>query len=143
VRPYYLYQCDPVRGADHFRVPISKGIEIMEGLIGHTSGLALPRFVVDAPGGGGKIPVLPQYLMEYDRESGRALLRNFRGDIYEYFESAPHLTRVYHGMPELERAYAEPELQEPVSDAAKGGPVVGKSRWVHKGGPRIARAGRD
>jgi lysine 2,3-aminomutase len=136
VRPYYLYQCDPVRGADHFRVPISKGLEIMEGLIGHTSGLALPRFVVDAPGGGGKIPVLPHYMQEYDPETGRALLRNFKGDLYEYFEQAPHLTRVYASHDELERAYAAPEKSKPVSDAAKGGPVVGKSRWVHRGGAR-------
>ena len=134
VRPYYLYQCDPVRGADHFRVPISKGIEIMEGLIGHTSGLALPRFVVDAPGGGGKIPLLPHYLQEYDPESGRALLRNFKGDLYEYFEQAPHLTRVYKSREELESAYAAPEKTKPMSDAGKGGPVVGKSRWVHRGG---------
>jgi lysine 2,3-aminomutase len=144
VRPYYLYQCDPVRGADHFRVPIAKGIEIMEGLVGHTSGLALPRFVVDAPGGGGKIPILPQYLMEYDEDSGRALLRNFKGDVYEYFDSAPHLTRVYHGVEELEQAYADPGTQEPVSDAGKRVPAVGKSRWVHRGSARrVAGAGRE
>jgi lysine 2,3-aminomutase len=141
VRPYYLYQCDPVRGADHFRVPISKGVEIMEGLIGHTSGLALPRFVVDAPGGGGKIPVLPHYMQEYDPESGRALLRNFKGDLYEYFEQAPHLTRVYKSREELESAYAAPEKTKPMSDAGKGGPVVGKSRWVHRGGAGRKKAG--
>ena len=138
VRPYYLYQCDPVRGADHHRVPIAKGIEIMEGLVGHTSGLALPRFVVDAPGGGGKIPLLPHYLLEYDEDTGRALLRNFKGDIYEYFDSAPHLTRVFHGMDDLERGYARPETLAPMGDAAKGGPTVGKSRWVQKGGRKPA-----
>lgn len=143
VRPYYLYQCDPVRGADHHRVPISKGLEIMEGLVGHTSGLALPRFVVDAPGGGGKIPVLPKYLLEYDRESGRALLRNYKGDIYEYFDSAPHLTRVFHGLADLEKGYTHPETLKPVSDKGKGGPVVGKSRWVRRGARRPASAARS
>jgi lysine 2,3-aminomutase len=138
VRPYYLYQCDPVRGADHFRTPISKGIEIMEGLVGHTSGLALPRFVIDAPGGGGKIPVLPQYLQEYDKDTGRALLRNYKGDLYEYFEQEPHLTRVYHGREELERHYANPEAASPVSDEGRGGPVVGKSSWVHRGGKKVS-----
>ncbi len=86
VRPYYLYQCDPVRGAEHFRTPISKGLEIMEGLRGHTSGLAIPTYVIDAPGGGGKIPVAPQYLLHYEREQGRAVLRNFQGNLYEYYE---------------------------------------------------------
>ena len=86
VRPYYLYQCDPVRGAEHFRTPISKGLEIIEGLRGHTSGLAIPTYVIDAPGGGGKVPVAPQYLLHYDRERGRAVLRNFQGNLYEYFE---------------------------------------------------------
>jgi lysine 2,3-aminomutase len=86
VRPYYLYQCDPIRGGEHFRTSISKGIEIMEGLRGHTSGLAIPTYVIDAPGGGGKIPVAPQYLLYY--EGGRAILRNFQGKIYEYHEPA-------------------------------------------------------
>ena len=61
VRPYYLYQCDLVEGAGHFRTPVAKGIEIIEGLRGHTSGFAVPTFCVDAPGGGGKIPVMPTY----------------------------------------------------------------------------------
>ena len=81
VRPYYLYHCDPVRGADHFRTTIERGIEMIESLRGHTSGLAIPQFAVDAPGGGGKIPVNPQYVLAYDH--GRAILRNFQGRIYE------------------------------------------------------------
>lgn len=81
VRPYYLYHCDPVRGADHFRTTIQRGIEMIESLRGHTSGLAIPQFAVDAPGGGGKIPVNPQYVLAYDQ--GRAILRNFQGRIYE------------------------------------------------------------
>jgi lysine 2,3-aminomutase len=84
VRPYYLYQCDLSRGIEHFRTPISKGIEILEMLIGHTSGLAVPTFVVDAPGGGGKIPLLPNYLISYsDRKT---VLRNYEGVICVYTE---------------------------------------------------------
>jgi lysine 2,3-aminomutase len=82
VRPYYLYNCDPVRGARHFRTPISKGIEIIEALRGHTSGLAVPVFVVDAPGGGGKIPIQPDYLLSY--RDGHAQLRNFQGRRFGY-----------------------------------------------------------
>ncbi|MBI3943760.1 MAG: lysine 2,3-aminomutase [Chloroflexi bacterium] len=82
VRPYYLYQCDLVEGAGHFRTPVSKGIEIMEALRGHTSGYAIPTYVVDAPGGGGKIPVGPQYLLSQSEE--RVILRNFEGFITTY-----------------------------------------------------------
>jgi len=86
VRPYYLYACDPVRGAKHFRTPISKGIEIIESLRGHTSGLAVPTFVVDAPGGGGKVPIQPEYLLSY--QDGQAVLRNFQGRIFHYDDPA-------------------------------------------------------
>ena len=61
VKPYYLYQCDPVQGTAHFRTPISKGLEIIQGLRGHTTGYAVPQYIIDAPGGGGKIPLLPEY----------------------------------------------------------------------------------
>lgn len=84
VRPYYLYQCDLVEGAGHFRTTISKGIEIIEGLRGHTSGYAIPTYVVDAPGGGGKIPVMPQYLIS--QAPGKVVLRNFEGFITTYAE---------------------------------------------------------
>ncbi|MFW6386595.1 MAG: lysine 2,3-aminomutase [Bacillota bacterium] len=84
VRPYYLYQCDLSRGIEHFRTPISKGIEIMEHLIGHTSGFAVPRFVVDAPGGGGKIPLTPNYLLSHSNR--KTILRNFEGNISVYTE---------------------------------------------------------
>ena len=60
VRPYYLYQCDPITGSAHFRTPVSKGLEIIEGLRGHTTGYAVPNYVIDAPGGGGKIPLAAQ-----------------------------------------------------------------------------------
>ncbi len=84
VRPYYLYQCDLVEGAGHFRTPVSKGIEIIEGLRGHTSGYAVPTFVVDAPGGGGKIPVMPNYIVS--QAPGKVVLRNFEGYITAYTE---------------------------------------------------------
>ncbi|RME76175.1 MAG: lysine 2,3-aminomutase [Chloroflexi bacterium] len=84
VRPYYLYQCDLVAGAGHFRTTVSKGIEIIEGLRGHTSGYAVPTYVVDAPGGGGKIPVSPQYLIS--QSPGHVVLRNYEGFITSYTE---------------------------------------------------------
>lgn len=82
VRPYYIYQCDLSMGLEHFRTPVSKGIEIIEHLRGHISGYAVPTFVVDAPGGGGKIPVMPQYLISQSPE--RVVLRNFEGVITTY-----------------------------------------------------------
>ena len=77
VRPYYLYQCDLVEGAGHLRTPVAKGIEIIEGLRGHTSGYAVPTYVVDAPGGGGKIPVMPNYLVSYSDH--KVVVRNYEG----------------------------------------------------------------
>jgi lysine 2,3-aminomutase len=84
VRPYYLYQCDLVHGAGHFRTAVAKGIEIMEGLRGHTSGYAVPQYIVDAPGGGGKIPVMPNYLISMSDH--KIILRNFEGYITTYEE---------------------------------------------------------
>jgi len=84
VRPYYLYQCDLVQGAGHFRTPVAKGIEIMEGLRGHTSGYAVHTYVIDAPGGGGKIPVTPNYLISMSDH--KVVLRNFEGFITTYEE---------------------------------------------------------
>lgn len=84
VRPYYIYQCDLSMGLQHFRTSVSKGIEIIEGLRGHTSGYAVPTFVVDAPGGGGKIPVMPTYLIS--QSPGKVILRNFEGVITTYAE---------------------------------------------------------
>ena len=82
VRPYYIYQCDPSRGIGHFRTSIAKGVEIIENLRGHTSGLAVPTFVVDAPGGGGKIPVMPNYTLS--QSDKRVILRNYEGVITTY-----------------------------------------------------------
>lgn len=84
VRPYYIYQCDLSMGLEHFRTPVSKGIEIIEGLRGHTSGFAVPTYVVDAPGGGGKIPVMPNYLIS--QSPHKVNLRNFEGVITTYTE---------------------------------------------------------
>lgn len=84
VRPYYIYQCDLSTGIEHFRTPVSKGIEIIEGLRGHTSGFCVPTFVVDAPGGGGKIPVMPEYLIS--QTTNRVVLRNYEGVITTYTE---------------------------------------------------------
>jgi len=84
VRPYYLYQCDLSEGLDHFRTPVSKGIEILENLIGHTSGFAVPTYVIDAPGGGGKIPVMPNYLISWS--TNKVVLRNYEGVITTYKE---------------------------------------------------------
>jgi lysine 2,3-aminomutase len=84
VRPYYLYQCDLSEGLSHFRTPIGKGIEIIESLIGHTSGFAVPTYVIDAPGGGGKIPVMPNYLISWSTH--KVVLRNYEGVITTYRE---------------------------------------------------------
>ena len=84
VRPYYIYQCDLSMGLEHFRTPVAKGIEIIEGLRGHISGYAVPTFVVDAPGGGGKIPVMPNYLIS--QGVGKVILRNYEGVITTYTE---------------------------------------------------------
>lgn len=82
VRPYYLYQCDPIPGSSHFRTPVQKGLEIIRGLRGHTTGYAVPTYVIDAPGGGGKIPLLPNYLKGSDEEG--LVLRNYEGRTFTY-----------------------------------------------------------
>ncbi|GAB4339204.1 MAG: lysine 2,3-aminomutase [Calditrichia bacterium] len=84
VRPYYIYQADLVFGSEHFRTRVEKGLEIIQGLRGWTSGLAVPHFVIDAPGGGGKIPLLPEYLQSMNDE--QVLLKNYRGEFYNYLQ---------------------------------------------------------
>src|SRR5205085_1088269 len=86
VRPYYLYQCDLIAGSSHLRASVRKGLEIMEGLRGHTTGYAIPQYVIDAPGGGGKVPVNPEYVLS--RNADRVVIRNFEGKIFEYPEAA-------------------------------------------------------
>jgi lysine 2,3-aminomutase len=91
VRPYYMYQCDLVEGAGHFRTPVAKGIEIMEGLRGHTSGYAVHQYIIDAPGGGGKIPVSPNYLLSMSDH--KIILRNYEGYITTYEEPTDYLPK--------------------------------------------------
>jgi lysine 2,3-aminomutase len=82
VRPYYLYQCDLITGSSHLRTSVAEGVAVIEGLRGHTTGYAIPQFVIDGPGGGGKIPINPNYLV--DTATGRVTLRNFEGEIFDY-----------------------------------------------------------
>jgi lysine 2,3-aminomutase len=89
VRPYYLYQLDLIQGSSHLQVPVSKGLEIMEGLRGHTTGYAIPQYVIDAPGGGGKVPINPNYVLYHDTE--KVIIRNYEGKVFEYPEPAPLL----------------------------------------------------
>jgi len=84
VRPYYLYQCDLIHGSAHLRTSVAKGLEIIESLRGHTTGYAVPQYVIDAPGGGGKVPVSPGYVVYHDKE--KVVLRNYEGRIFEYPE---------------------------------------------------------
>jgi lysine 2,3-aminomutase len=86
VRPYYLYQCDLIKGSSHLRTSVEKGIEIIESLRGHTTGYAVPQFVIDAPGGGGKVPVNPDYVLLRDEQ--RVIIRNYEGETFEYPEPA-------------------------------------------------------
>lgn len=85
VRPYYLYQCDLIKGSSHLRTSVAKGLEIIEGLRGHTTGYAIPQYVIDAPGGGGKVPINPGYVLYHDQE--KIVIRNYEGKIFEYPES--------------------------------------------------------
>ncbi|MBN2617689.1 MAG: lysine 2,3-aminomutase, partial [Spirochaetales bacterium] len=82
VKPYYLYQCDLIKGSRHFRTDVNKGLEIIRGIRGFTSGYAVPNYVIDAPKGGGKIPLLPEYFLK--DENGELFLRNYNSNIYTY-----------------------------------------------------------
>jgi lysine 2,3-aminomutase len=95
VRPYYLYQCDLSEGLSHFRTPVGKGIEILESLIGHTSGFCVPTYVIDAPGGGGKIPVMPNYLISWS--TNKVVLRNYEGVITTYREPDSYQSNICDG----------------------------------------------
>ena len=84
VRPYYIYQCDLVKGTHHLRTSVRKGIEIIEALRGHTTGYAVPQLVIDAPGGGGKVPIGPEYVIAMDDD--HVVIRNYEGKVFEYPE---------------------------------------------------------
>jgi lysine 2,3-aminomutase len=103
VKPYYLYQCDLIAGSAHLRASVRKGLEIMEALRGHTTGYAVPQYVIDAPGGGGKVPINPDYILS--RNADRIVIRNYEGKVFEYIEAAD-------GTPVLSpvEAMAEPEM---------------------------------
>jgi lysine 2,3-aminomutase len=83
--PYYIYQCDLINGSAHLRTSVAQGIQIIEGLRGHTTGYAVPQFVIDAPGGGGKVPINPGYILYHDHE--KIVIRNYEGKIFEYPEA--------------------------------------------------------
>ncbi len=108
VRPYYLYQCDLIHGSSHLRTPVAEGVEIIEGLRGHTSGYAVPQFVIDGPGGGGKIPINPNYIVE--TSSGRVTLRNFEGNIFEYPDPSPMPVAEMERLRESVAPHAESEV---------------------------------
>jgi lysine 2,3-aminomutase len=85
VRPYYIYQCDLISGSAHLRTSVKQGLQVMEQLRGHTTGYAVPQYVIDAPGGGGKVPVTPEYVLS--RNSDRVVIRNYEGKVFEYPEA--------------------------------------------------------
>ena len=85
VKPYYVYQCDLIAGSSHLRTSVRKGLDVMQALRGHTTGYAVPQYVIDAPGGGGKVPVNPQYVLSRNRD--RVVIRNFEGKVFEYKEA--------------------------------------------------------
>ena len=116
VRPYYIYQCDLSMGLEHFRTPVSKGIEIIEGLRGHTSGYCVPTFVIDAPGGGGKTPVMPQYVIS--QSPGRVVLRNFEGVITTYTEPTD-----YHNECNCPECQAARQREQVAADKAVDGVI--------------------
>jgi lysine 2,3-aminomutase len=126
IRPYYLYQCDLVEGSGHFRTPVGKGLEIIEGLRGHTSGYAVPTYVVDAPGGGGKIPVMPNYLISYSDH--KVVLRNYEGYITTYEEPqayTPHDRRTCR--------YCRDQRPEPGQTGVHG-LLQGDAMWIEPAG---------
>jgi lysine 2,3-aminomutase len=126
IRPYYLYQCDLVEGSGHFRTPVGKGLEIMEGLRGHTSGYAVPTYVIDAPGGGGKIPVMPNYLISYSDH--KVVLRNYEGYITTY-EEPEH----YQKHDQAACSYCQHERPEPGQSGVLG-LLEGERMWIEPKG---------
>ncbi len=146
VRPYYLFHCDPVTGAGHFRTPVWKGIEIIEGLRGHISGLGVPTYVVDAPRGGGKIPLMPNYLLSASNDS--VVLRNYEGLIVHYHPTGeapeavvPVETQGVSGLLEGQAEVLIPEgnprhLRRPAKPAANG-----KSHGLNGNGNGLAKRG--
>jgi lysine 2,3-aminomutase len=130
VKPYYLYQCDPILGSAHFRTPVQKGLEMIAGLRGHTSGYAVPQYVIDAPGGGGKIPILPEYLL--GREGEDLILRNYEGRVFRYPDTAgaavaENETGLVVGE-QTNGAFARQSASGAAADRAAAGSFTGESR---------------
>ena len=137
VRPYYIYQCDLVEGSGHFRTPVGKGLEIMEGLRGHTSGYAVPTYVIDAPGGGGKIPIMPNYLISYSDH--KVVLRNYEGYITTYEEPLHYEQHDKASCKACQSARPEPG-QSGVLGLAPGRADVDRANRV-RAGPRARKSG--
>jgi lysine 2,3-aminomutase len=125
VRPYYLYMCDNVAGVEHFKTTVEKGLEIVAGLRGWTSGLAVPHFVIDAPGGGGKIPLLPEYVESITETE--VILRNYKGERYVWTQPP-------------EEALVAAGLQEPAYGLTYGDPDTAQANG---GSPRRTRRNRS
>ncbi|MBX3732923.1 MAG: KamA family radical SAM protein [Verrucomicrobiae bacterium] len=124
VRPYYLYQCDLISGSAHLRTSVREGLAIMEALRGHTTGYAVPQYVIDAPGGGGKVPVQPEYVLSHNHD--RVVLRNYEGRIFEYPESAggaPMVVGEETGRPTL--GFVEPPSPSAASQLSRYFPKFG------------------
>ncbi|MEA3239401.1 MAG: lysine 2,3-aminomutase [Candidatus Bipolaricaulota bacterium] len=118
VRPYYLYQCDLSRGISHFRTSVGKGLEIIESLRGHTSGLCIPTFIIDAPGGGGKTPVMPQYIVS--RNDRKVVLRNYEGVLTTYTEPEDNRSKGCPYEDEYRKAFPYLENKEGPSSLLNG-----------------------
>ncbi len=136
VRPYYLYQCDLVEGAGHFRTSVSKGIEIMEALRGHTTGFAIPTYVIDAPGGGGKVPIMPNYLISQSPE--RVIVRNFEGVMTAYDQPLDYKNHDPKTCPDCIAASGHKDLQDGVSGLLAGDALT----IVPEGYEELHRRGR-
>ena len=102
MRPYYLFQCDEVQGTEHLRTPVETGISIIEGMRGHTSGLAIPSFVIDLPSGGGKVPLQPDYILSHTKE--RLILRNYQGRIITFRNPGADSGNKLEMVPQVEEA---------------------------------------
>ncbi len=134
-RPYYFYQCDMSRGIEHFRTSVAKGIEISEALRGHTSGYAVPTFILDAPGGGGKIPLAPQYLISMSDK--RVVVRNYEGGTFQYLEPKDRIS-VCPPTCKICEEYSKIESREGVAGVLSGQ----KFALVPEGSARAQRRGK-
>ena len=132
VRPYYIFMCDNVAGVEHFKATVQKGLEIVRGLRGWTSGLAVPHFVIDAPGGGGKIPLLPEYLEEITETD--VILRNYEGDRYTYPQPRKEVL--------VAAGVAEPEYDILPLSSSSGSPSGGNGKKSSNGSRKTGKGKR-